>query len=178
MPGASERGRETNPVFFTAPKCLLTRLQLFSRRQTQRRLTSHNKTQLFCQLHIPPQLPLFPKMLDPSHCSQRHYTEILHSFYLHSKIYATDIDFFCFMVGVKDFKDRARERVVIFYWCLTMAITAAPAPARAQMNRWKVMSSCSKNKSQGITLPENKLRNIHSSINHVIMNTVNIMHEL
>lgn len=26
MPGASERGRETNPVFFTAPKCLLSHL--------------------------------------------------------------------------------------------------------------------------------------------------------
>lgn len=34
MPGASKRGRETNPVFFTAPKCLLSHLQLFHHRQT------------------------------------------------------------------------------------------------------------------------------------------------
>lgn len=60
---------------------------------------------------------------------------------------------------VADFKDlRCFElRFVFFipwemYGCLTIAITAAPAPARAQMNRWKVMSSCSKNKSQHILL--------------------------
>jgi len=32
----------------------------------------------------------------------------------------------------------------VSYWWLTIAITAAPAPARAQMNRWNVMSSCTK----------------------------------
>ena len=60
---------------------------------------------------------------------------------------------------VADLKDlRCFELRFVFvipwemYGCLTIAITAAPAPARAQMNRWKVMSSCSKNKSQHILL--------------------------
>lgn len=38
---------------------------------------------------------------------------------------------------------------------LTIATTAAPAPARAQTNRWKVMSSCGKENKLGKQIKEN-----------------------
>lgn len=51
---------------------------------------------------------------------------------------------------------KSLQRCLVFwcFWgleimsCLTIATTAAPAPARAQTNRWKVMSSCGEEKKR------------------------------
>lgn len=115
---------------------------------------NHNNTQLFS-----PQLALFSKTVNSYHCRfartvakyvLREPYEILLSFCLLSKLQATVWDLsrsfvLCFHIFICGERQRCK---FCFFWCLTIAITAAPAPARAQMNRWKVMSSCSKNKTQ------------------------------
>lgn len=54
-----------------------------------------------------------------------------------------------FSAFYKTFSLRLHEKIGASVCCyLTMAITAAPAPARAQTNKWNVMLSWSKNTSQ------------------------------
>lgn len=69
-------------------------------------------------------------------------------------------NFFLFFLNGGKFRARvwfkSLQRCLVFWclWgleimsCLTIATTAAPAPARAQTNRWKVMSSCGEEKKK------------------------------
>lgn len=59
--------------------------------------------------------------------------------------------------------------VSFFMSCLTIATTAAPAPARAQTNRWKVMSSCGGQKKKKKT---DQRKHHYPSQCHVSVSTV------
>lgn len=91
MPGASERGREANAVFFTAPKCLLSStpaiLSLANTTQTSYKAAKIRK--LFLQLNYPPSqivsilihgVPNPAGMKESIHCEENQILHWLHRF--------------------------------------------------------------------------------------------------
>lgn len=66
-----------------------------------------------------------------------------------------------FLPFYKMFSLRLHEKLGASVCCyLTMAMTAAPAPARAQTNKWNVMLSWSKNTSQHALVFDTSIPNI------------------